>query len=67
MRTHYDAAANRDAEAFPDLLPADLAVTGAVRAAYEQVLLCRAVGISAVNLGDTTLAAAKRLSAAALM
>ncbi|HKS22637.1 MAG TPA: hypothetical protein VJZ76_07555 [Thermoanaerobaculia bacterium] len=64
MRTHYDAAANRAAEAFPDLLPTDLAVTGAVRAAYEQVLLCRAVGIPTATLGDTTLAAAKRLSAA---
>ena len=64
MRTHYDAAPNRGFEVIPDLLPADLAVTGAMRAAYEQVLLCRAVGISTVTLGDTTLAAAKRLSAA---
>jgi hypothetical protein len=62
MRTQYDAAPQRDAEAFPDLLPADLAVTGAMRAAYEQVLLCRAVGIDTADLGDTHLAAAKRLA-----
>jgi len=62
MRARYDAAASRDAEAFPDLLPVDLAVTGAVRAAYEQVLLCRAVGISTATLGDTPFAAAKRLA-----
>ncbi|HEV2721564.1 MAG TPA: hypothetical protein VG323_16195, partial [Thermoanaerobaculia bacterium] len=64
LRTQYEAAANREAEAFPDLLPPDLAVTGALRAAYEQVLLCRAVGISTATLGDTPLAAAKRLAAA---
>jgi hypothetical protein len=63
MRTQYDAAANREAEAFPDLLPSDLAVTGALRAAYEQVLLGRAVGIDTASLGDTNLAAAKRLAA----
>jgi hypothetical protein len=63
MRTHYDAAPQREAEAFPDLLPSDLAVTGPVRAAYEQVLLCRAVGISTETLGETPLAAAKRLAA----
>jgi len=62
MRTQYDAAPDRDAETFPDLLPADLAVTGAMRAAYEQVLLCRAVGIDTANLGATLLAAAKRLA-----
>jgi hypothetical protein len=75
MRSQYDAAAKRDAETFPDLLPSDLAVTGVVRAAYEQVLLGRAAGIiqlrengalaiSTAILGDTHLAAAKRLAAA---
>jgi hypothetical protein len=75
MRSQYEAATNREAEAFPDLLPSDLAVTGAVRAAYEQVLLGRAAGIiqlrengalaiSTAILGDTHLAAAKRLAAA---
>jgi hypothetical protein len=74
MRTQYDASANREAEAFPDLLPSDLAVTGAVRAAYEQVLLGRAAGviqhrengtlsIGTAILGDTHLAAAKHLAA----
>jgi len=64
MRTHYDAAANREAEGFPDLLPSDLAVSGVVRSAYEQVLLCQAFGISTASLGDTHLAAAKRLASA---
>jgi hypothetical protein len=64
LRSQYDAAANGEAEAFPDLLPSDLAVSGVVRSAYEQVLLCRALGISTAMLGDTHLAAAKRLAAA---
>lgn len=64
MRMQYDAAPNREAEAFPDLLPPDLAVSGVVRSAYEQVLLCRALGINTAMLGDTHLAAAKRLAAA---
>lgn len=75
MRSQYDTAATREAEAFPDLLPSDLAVTGAVRAAYEQVLLGRAAGIIQLRengalatntaiLGDTHFAAAKRLAGA---
>jgi len=64
MRMQYDAAASPEAEAFPDLLPADLAVSGIIRGAYEQVLLCHALGISTAMLGDTYLAAAKRLAAA---
>jgi hypothetical protein len=64
MRTQYDAATNREAQAFPDLLAVDLAVSGVVRSAYEQVLLCHALGISTAMLGDTHLAAAKRLAAA---
>jgi len=64
MRMQYDAAAKPEADAFPDLLPTDLAISGVVRSAYEQVLLCHAVGISTANLGDTHLAAAKRLAAA---
>jgi hypothetical protein len=74
LRTQYDASATGEAETFPDLLPADLAVTGAVRASYEQVLLGRAAGIihtrrngvlsiNTAILGDTHLAAAKRLAA----
>jgi len=62
MRMQYESA-KPEADSFPDLLPADLAVTGVVRNAYEQVLLCRALGISTANLGDTHLAAAKRLAA----
>ena len=64
MRMQYEAAASSESEAFPDLLPPDLAISGVVRSAYEQVLLCRALGISTANLGDTHLAAAKRLAAA---
>jgi hypothetical protein len=63
MRMQYEAT-NPEAGAFPDLLPPDLAISGIVRSAYEQVLLCRALGINMANLGDTHLAAAKRLAAA---
>lgn len=63
MRMQYEAAAKPEADAFPDLLPVDLAVSGVVRNAYEQVLLCHALGISTANLGDSHLAAAKRLAA----
>jgi hypothetical protein len=64
MRVQYDAAASSEGDSFPDLLPPDIAVSGVVRSAYEQVLLCRALGISTANLGHTHLAAAKRLAAA---
>jgi hypothetical protein len=63
MRMQYEAAAKSEADSFPDLLPPDLAVSGAVRSAYEQVLLCQALGISTANLGDSHLVAAKRLAA----
>lgn len=64
LRMQYNAAASSEADSFPDLLPPDLAVSGVVRSAYEQVLLCHALGISTANLGATHLAAAKRLAAA---
>ncbi len=64
MRMQYDAAGSAAADSFPDLLPPDLAVSGVIRSAYEQVLLCRALGINTANLGDTHLAAAKCLAAA---
>lgn len=64
MRMQYEAASSGEADSFPDLLPPGLAISGVVRSAYEQVLLCRALGISTANLGDTHLAAAKRLAAA---
>jgi hypothetical protein len=63
MRMQYEAT-NPAADSFPDLLPPNLAISGVVRSAYEQVLLCHALGIDMANLGDTHLAAAKRLAAA---
>jgi hypothetical protein len=75
LRTQYDAAAVAEGEGYPDLLPSDLAVTGVLRLAYEQVLIGRATGIiqcgedgalsiNTTILGETHLAAAKRLAAA---
>ncbi|HEX6640111.1 MAG TPA: hypothetical protein VF215_03320, partial [Thermoanaerobaculia bacterium] len=71
-RTHYDAARFPESAKLPDLLPTELVLNGALRAAYEQVLLARALGIlrvradgqlsrSNVVLGDSHLAAAERL------
>ena len=44
-RAQYDPAQDPATANVPDLQPTDLALTGAVRAAYEQVLLGRAIGI----------------------
>ncbi|MCU1347695.1 MAG: hypothetical protein JWO56_725 [Acidobacteria bacterium] len=81
-RAQYDAAKHPESADVPDLLPNELALTGAVRTAYEQVLLGRAVGVIHLRadgqlerasgdlaLGESHLAAAQRLassSAAAL-
>lgn len=71
-RSQYDAARFPESANAPDLLPTDLAVTGPLRAAYEQVLMGRAAGVIELRpdgtlasandiLGDTNLAAAQRL------
>src|SRR5205085_10461675 len=73
-RTHYQAAKQQEFAGVPDLLPMELILAAPVRAAYEQVLLGRAVGVVQVGndgqlaaagtpLGDSTLAAAERLAA----
>jgi hypothetical protein len=72
-RAQYEAAANPEHAETGDLLPAELLVGAAVRAAYEQLLLARALGIvslrdgqlavSGAILGDSHLAAAQRLAA----
>lgn len=64
-RAQYESAANPEHAAVADLLPAELVVGAAVRAAYEQLLLARALGVmvSDAILGDSHLAAAQRLAA----
>jgi hypothetical protein len=72
-RAQYETAPNPDYAEVADLLPAELLVGTAVRTAYEQLLLARALGIvslrdgqlavSDANLGDTHLAAAQLLAA----
>lgn len=64
-RAQYEAAANPEHAEVADLLPPELAVGAAVRAAYEQLLLARALGIVVSDsiLGDSHLAAAQRLAA----
>lgn len=73
-RAQYEAAPNRIGVDAPDLVPMERALPAAVRAAYEQVLLGRAVGVVDVRadgkvlaqdviLGDSHLAAAQRLAA----
>jgi ABC-type multidrug transport system fused ATPase/permease subunit len=72
-RAQYDPAAFPESAAVPDLLPPDLALTAPVRAAYEQILLARAVGVirlrddgqlatNALVLGDSHLTAAQHLA-----
>ncbi|HEX8619037.1 MAG TPA: hypothetical protein VF911_15745, partial [Thermoanaerobaculia bacterium] len=72
-RSEYEAAPSPEFADVEDLLPNELAVAGAVRAAYEQVLLGRAVGIirlrddgqlvsGDVVLGESHHAAAQRLA-----
>ncbi|HEY2094660.1 MAG TPA: hypothetical protein VGJ81_22595 [Thermoanaerobaculia bacterium] len=74
-RAQYEAAGDREFKDVPDLLPMELALAAPVRAAYDQVVLGRAVGIieiaadgqlagAGIALGDSCLAAAQRLAAA---
>lgn len=63
-RAQYESAANPEHADVTDLIPTEVVFGARVHAAYEQVLLARALGI--VNdgvLGDTHLAAAQRLAA----
>ncbi|HYI09911.1 MAG TPA: hypothetical protein VEK57_12675 [Thermoanaerobaculia bacterium] len=76
-RAQYEAAANPEHAEVADLLPAELVVGAVVRAAYEQLLLARALGIVSLRdgqlalsggmlgalLGDSHLAAAQLLAA----
>ncbi|HYC90975.1 MAG TPA: hypothetical protein VEO54_17280 [Thermoanaerobaculia bacterium] len=71
-RAQYEAAASPDAAGVADLLPAELVVGASVRAAYEQLLLGRALGVVVMRrgrlavsdtvLGDSHLAAAQLLA-----
>jgi len=72
-RAQYEAGQHPESAAVPDLVPADLVLTGAVRTAYEQVLLGRACGVLHVRedgrlyrastlLGESHLAVAQRLA-----
>lgn len=75
-RAQYDPAAHLDSADAPDLLPPELVLTPPVRAAYEQILLGRAVGVIRLRddgqfsrasddmvLGDSHLQVAERLAA----
>jgi hypothetical protein len=74
-RAQYEATASPEHAASGDLLPAELLVGAAVRAAYEQLLLGRALGIVSLRdghlavsdaiLGDSHLAAAQLLAESA--
>lgn len=74
-RAQYDATRHLESADVPDLLPTEVVLSGAMREAYEQILLARAMGsirirddgqlgrtIGDVALGDTNLAAARRLA-----
>jgi hypothetical protein len=63
-RAQYESASNPEHAGVADLIPAEVVFGARVHAAYEQVLMARALGI--VNdgeLGDTHLAAAQKLAA----
>jgi hypothetical protein len=72
-RAQYEAASNPEHAGVADLIPAEVVFGARVHAAYEQVLLARALGIIRVSrgklavsesiLGDTYLAAAQLLAA----
>lgn len=72
-RAEYERAPHPDHAGVTDLVPTDLVLTGALRTAYEQVLLGRALGLIEIRadgqlasdgivLGDSHLAAAHRLA-----
>jgi hypothetical protein len=74
-RAQYDPQQHPESAQLPDLMPTELLLTGAVRTAYEQVILGRAVGVIRLRddgklgratddlvLGDTHFAAAQRLA-----
>jgi hypothetical protein len=75
-RAQYDPAAHPESANAPDLLPTALILSGPVRSAYEQILLARALGLVTMHdgklhhshddivLGDSHLAAARRLASA---
>lgn len=61
-RAEYEKTNARGLAEVEDLLPMDLLLAGPLRAAYEQVLLARALGvIDVADFGDSHLAAARRL------
>lgn len=72
-RAQYEEVANPDSVDVADLLPAELVVSARVHAAYEQVLLARALGVLVLRdgqlavsdaiLGDSNLSAAQLLAA----
>lgn len=74
-RARYEASQSPEFADVPDLVPGDLLLTGPLRAAYEQVLLGRALGVIELRedgtlmsngspLGETHLAAAQHLGSA---
>ena len=63
-RAQYDEARHPQSALLADLTPPELAFAPPVRAAYEQVLLGRAVGAVTLRDGETNLARAQQIVAA---
>jgi hypothetical protein len=79
-RAQYVPSEHPESADVPDLLPAELVLTGPIRTVYEQILLGRAVGVIRLRkdgqlsrasndavLGDTNLAAAQCVVASAML
>ena len=62
-RAQYEAASHPEQADVADLMPVEVVYGARVHAAYEQVLLARALDIAIVRDGETHLAAAQRLAA----
>lgn len=64
-RAQYESAAQPEHADVADLIPAEIVFGARVHAAYEQILLARALGIAidAAIAGDSCLATAQRLAA----
>lgn len=62
-RAQYDEGQHPRSALVADLIPAELALTPPVRAAYEQVLLGRAIGAVTLRDGETHLARARQIAA----
>jgi len=62
-RAQYESASSPERTEVADLVPTEVVFGARVHAAYEQILLARALGIVSMRDGETHLAAAQRLAA----